>query len=177
MAKDGKNILTESEISKSLARIAGEITDANKGKKELALIGILNRGFPLALRLSKLIAQGSKIKVFTGSLDVSLYRDDLAVRGKDITLKKSDIQFSIDGKTVVLIDDVLSKGRTVRAALDSLNDYGRPSCVQLAVLIDRGGRELPIQPDYAGKKISVSPNEEIAVKVKEIDGEDAAFLR
>lgn len=164
--------MNEAEVSRAVKRMAQEIIEKNKGAKDIALIGILEGGLPIANRLAQLIEAEEKMKVPVGGLDVSLYRDDLSVRGKNITLKKSSISFSVDKKIVILVDDVLFHGRTVRAALDNLNDYGRASKVQLAVLVDRGNRELPIQPDYCGKKISTTTEDEVKVRLTEIDGTD-----
>jgi pyrimidine operon attenuation protein/uracil phosphoribosyltransferase len=178
MVKENEKIvMSAEEMDKAIRVIAGEIIRVNAGAKNVVFVGILEGGLPIAKRLSKLIEEKQKVKIPVGGIDASLYRDDLSVRGKDITLKKSSISFSIDKKTVVLVDDVLFHGRTTRAALDNLIDYGRPSKVQLAVLIDRGNRELPIQPDFCGKKISTTISENVKVRLKEIDGVDEVIVR
>ena len=178
MAKaQGKILMSGSDISRSLKRMAQEIIEHDKGAGQLVLVGIMDGGLPIANRLAALIEESEKKKVPVGGLDVSLYRDDLSIRGKNIEPKKSDISFSIDKKIVILVDDVLFHGRTVRAALDSLNDYGRPAKVQLAVLVDRGNRELPIQPDFCGKKISSSPDDQVIATLSENGGEDQVVIR
>ncbi len=171
-----KVIMSSTDIARSLKRMAQEIIEHDKGAGHLVLVGIMDGGLPIAKRLSSLIEASEKKKVPVGGLDVSLYRDDLSIRGKNIEPKKSDVAFSIDKKTVILVDDVLFHGRTVRAALDALNDYGRPSRVQLAVLVDRGNRELPIQPDFCGKKISASPEDTVSVTLSENGGEDKVVV-
>jgi len=178
MAKTAaKTIMSEDDISRAVKKIAGEIVSRNKGAKNLALIGVLDGGYPLAKRIASIIETNEEEKVPVGGIDVSFYRDDLSIRGKSITPKKSDILFSIDKKTVVLVDDVLFHGRTVRAALDSLNDYGRPARVQLAVLVDRGNRELPIQPDYCGKKITTTQEDDVKVHLAENEGIDQVTVK
>lgn len=174
--KPGRTIMTEAEINKAIKRMASEILESNKDAKGLVFIGILQRGLPLAQRASQAIKETKGVDIPVGSLDVSLYRDDLAARGAGITVKRSDIPFSVDNKVVILFDDVVFAGRTARAALDGLNDFGRAAKVQLAALIDRGGRQLPIQPDYLGKKLSVPVSEEVKVSLKEIDGVDQAAV-
>ncbi len=177
MAKAREKVLmSATDIARSLKRMAQEIIEHDKGAGHLVLVGIMDGGFPIAKRLSALIEASEKKKVPVGGLDVSLYRDDLSIRGKNIEPKKSDVAFSIDKKTVILVDDVLFHGRTVRAALDSLNDYGRPARVQLAVLVDRGNRELPIQPDFCGKKISSSTDDQVTVALSENGGEDKVVV-
>lgn len=171
-----KTILTEDEIRRSLTRIAHEILEKNRGADNLALIGIWTRGAYIARRLAELIENFEGKKVKFGILDVTFYRDDLDVRG----LKepgKTDINFSIDGIKVILVDDVLFTGRTARAALNALMDFGRPSTVQLAVLVDRGHRELPIKPDFVGKNIPTAKGEEVKVYLKEVDDRDEVIIR
>lgn len=178
MAKaQGKILMSGSDIARSLKRMAQEIIEHDKGAGQLVLVGIMDGGLPIAERLAALIEESEKKKVPVGGLDVSLYRDDLSIRGKNIEPKKSDISFSIDKKIVILVDDVLFHGRTVRAALDSLNDYGRPARVQLAVLVDRGNRELPIQPDFCGKKIASSPDDQVIATLAENGGEDQVIIK
>lgn len=176
MAK-GKVIMDEAEISRALTRIAHQIVESNKGVHNLVLIGIIARGVPLAKRLAKIVGKAEKIKIPVGGLDVSLYRDDLTLKGKYITVRKSDMPFSIDNKTVVLVDDVIFAGRTARAALDGLKDYGRAERVQLAALIDRGHRELPIHPDFVGKKIPTAKKEKVKVQLLETDGVDQVVIK
>lgn len=171
-----KVVMDDVEMSRSLTRIAHEIVEANHGADNIVLIGIMNRGVPLAKRLAKIINQSEKKMVPVGALDVSLYRDDLAQRGEYITVRKSELPFSVDNQIVVLVDDVIYAGRTVRAALDGLKDYGRAAKVQLVSLIDRGHRELPIHPNYTGKVIPTGAREEIRVEVLEIDGADKVVL-
>jgi len=172
-----KVIMDDVEMHRSLSRIAHEIVETNKGGEGVVLVGIMNRGVPLAKRIAKIIDQVEKVLVPVGSLDVSLYRDDLAQKGEYITVKKSDMPFSVDGKVVVLVDDVICAGRTARAALDGLKDYGRASKIQLVSLIDRGHRELPIHPDFTGKVIPTSLKEDVKVEVLEIDGVDRVILK
>jgi pyrimidine operon attenuation protein/uracil phosphoribosyltransferase len=171
-----KVVLTEEEIRRSLVRIAHEILEKNKGAKNLALVGIWTRGAYLAERLAALIEEFEEEKVGLGFLDVTFYRDDVRLRG----LKepgKTRIDFDLTGLKVVLVDDVLFTGRTVRAALNALMDFGRPEKVQLAVLVDRGHRELPIKADYVGKNIPTSKTEEVKVYLKEVDGKEQVVIR
>jgi len=172
-----KIVMDEVEMNRTLQRIAHEVVEANKGVENVVLVGVMNRGVPLAKRIAKIINQVEKVIVPVGALDVSLYRDDLAQKGEYITVKKSDMPFSVDDKIVILVDDVIFAGRTARAALDGLKDYGRAAKVQLVALIDRGHRELPIHPNYTGKVIPTSKNEEIKVEVLEIDGMDRVTLK
>ena len=172
-----KIVMDKEEISQALKRIAREIIEMNKGTKDLVLVGIMNRGLPIANRLSKIIEGTEKAKIPVGSLDVSLHRDDIRKKGSEIKVKKSDIPFSIDGKVVILVDDVIYAGRTIRAALDGLADYGRASKIQLVALIDRGLRELPIHPDYVGKKISTAADEDVLVNIAEMDDVDKVVIK
>ena len=162
------------DLSRALARIAHEILERNKGAEHLVLVGLLSRGEIIAQRLAERIADIEGVKVPTGSLDIGLYRDDIGLRAP-AELKTDHIP-PIDDKIVVLVDDVLYTGRSVRAALDALMDVGRPKAVQLAVLVDRGHRELPIRADYVGKNIPTAHGEEIVVRVAEADGEDAVLV-
>jgi pyrimidine operon attenuation protein/uracil phosphoribosyltransferase len=163
-----------SDVTRALARIAHEIIERNKGASRVVLVGILTRGVYLAERLAKLIAEIEGVHVPTGSLDIGLYRDDIGMREPSplAPVRMPDI----DGKIVVLVDDVLYTGRSIRAAMDALIDLGRPQAVQLAVLVDRGHRELPIRADYVGKNIPTAHNEEVQVRMSEVDGEDAVDL-
>jgi len=174
--KEKTLLLDEEALNRSLTRIAHEIIEKNKGVEDLALIGIRRRGVPLAERLAQKIQEieGAEIKV--GKLDITLYRDDLTTTGDQPIVHGTEIPFSIVGKKIVLVDDVLYTGRTVRAALDAIIDIGRPVAIQLAVLIDRGHRELPIRADYVGKNIPTSRKEIILVKLLEIDGSDQVVL-
>jgi pyrimidine operon attenuation protein / uracil phosphoribosyltransferase len=171
-----KIMMDEVEMNRVLRRIAHQIIEANKGIDDVILVGIMQRGVPLAKRIAQIIEaqEGNKIQV--GSLDVSLYRDDLGKKGKFIEVRKSEIPFSVDEKVVVLVDDVIFAGRTIRAALDGLKDYGRAAKVQLAALVDRGHRELPIHPDFTGKVIPTAKKENVRVEVMEIDGMDRVVI-
>lgn len=172
-----KIVMDEVEMNRALRRIAHQIIEANKGGEDLLIVGVMERGVPLAKRLAEIIGKQENREIPVGSLDVSLYRDDLTKKGEYIEVRKSDIPFSIEGKVVVLVDDVVFAGRTVRAALDGLKDYGRASKVQLAALVDRGHRELPIQPDFTGKVVPTSMKEEVRVEVFEIDGADRVIIK
>ncbi|HYB89373.1 MAG TPA: bifunctional pyr operon transcriptional regulator/uracil phosphoribosyltransferase PyrR [Streptosporangiaceae bacterium] len=175
-SRDGKVVLEEAEISRVLTRIAHEIIERTRGAEQVVLLGIPTRGVPLAARLATGIQQVEGHPIPHGSLDITMYRDDLRLRPAR-TLGRTQVPpDGIDGQIVVLVDDVLYSGRTVRAALDALNDLGRPRAVQLAVLIDRGHRELPIRPDYVGKNLPTSQQEVVRVLVTEVDGEDAVLL-
>jgi pyrimidine operon attenuation protein / uracil phosphoribosyltransferase len=172
----GKVVLGPDEIRRALTRVAHEILERTDGAGDVILLGIPTRGVPLARRLAAGLAQVEGRPAPVGSLDITMYRDDLRLRPAR-TLGHTDVPPSgIDGKIVVLVDDVLYSGRTVRAALDALNDLGRPRAVQLAVLVDRGHRELPIRPDYVGKNLPTSQREIVRVLVSEIDGQDAVML-
>lgn len=163
-------------LDRILTRIAHEILEKNKGSKNLVLIGMRTRGEFLAKRLQKKIKDIDGVELPLGVLDVTLYRDDFRTRLKQPQVSVSDITFDINEKDVILVDDVLYTGRTVRSALNALMDFGRPSSIQLCILVDRGHRELPIRADYVGKNIPTSLNEEIKLKVEEYDGEDAIYL-
>ena len=169
-------ILDASGIERSLKRIAHEIVEKNKGVQDLILVGIRRRGVPLAERLAGLIREIEGEQVRVGTLDITLYRDDLTALGDQPVVHGTDIPSDIKGKIIVLVDDVLYTGRTIRAAMDAIVDMGRPQCIQLAVLIDRGHRELPIRADYIGKNVPTSKKELIHVKMREIDGEDGAVI-
>lgn len=169
-------ILDKDGISRALTRIAHEILEKNKGTADLCLIGIRNRGAYLAKRLSGCIEKIDQAKVPVGILDITLYRDDLTLIAAGPLVHKTEIDFGINGKNVVLVDDVLYTGRTVRAALDALIDFGRPKSIQLAVMVDRGHRELPIRADYVGKNIPTAQNETIEVRLEEVDGQDETVI-
>ena len=163
-------------LSRTLTRLSHEIIEKNTGAKSLAIIGLKTRGEFLARRIAEKIESIEGTKLEVGTLDVSLYRDDWRESMKHPDVKVSDIPFDIDSMNVILIDDVLYTGRTIRAALDALMDYGRPASIQLAVLVDRGHREMPIAPDFIGKNIPTSIGEEVRVKMTEVDDEDSILL-
>ncbi len=171
-----KVIMTEEDIKRTLARIAHEIIEQNELLKELILVGVQTRGVPLARRLAANIEGFAKVKTPVDILDISLYRDDLSSLDLKPVVKLTDITATIDGKSIVLVDDVLYTGRSIRAAMDALIDLGRPRVIQLAVLVDRGHRELPIRADYVGKNIPSSRHEEIKVNLKETDGVDEVAI-
>src|SRR5690554_362387 len=170
------NILDEAAMKRALTRIAHEILERNKGGDDLVLVGIKTRGVPLAKRLQTKIKQIEDITVPIGELDITLYRDDLEEKYEEPELLSTNIEVDIQDKTVVLVDDVLYTGRTVRAAMDAVMDIGRPSQIQLAVLTDRGHRELPIRADYVGKNLPTSMREIVAVRLREIDGEERVVI-
>jgi pyrimidine operon attenuation protein/uracil phosphoribosyltransferase len=169
-------LMSASEIERTLVRLAHEIVEKSNGSGDLALIGIKRRGVPLAERLGKLISSIEKRPIDTGELDIQFYRDDLTTAGAHPTVNASSIGFNVEGRDVVLCDDVLYTGRTIRAALDALFDYGRPRRVQLAVLIDRGHRELPIEATYVGRRVPTSSREIIEVKFREVDSDEQVLL-
>jgi len=171
-----KKILESTDIKRIITRIAREIVERNNGTKNLALIGIKRRGDIIAQRIGTEIAECEKTKVPIGALDITLYRDDLQLVSETPIIEGTDINFDVNNLVIVLVDDVLYTGRTIRAALEEILDFGRPKAIQLAVLIDRGHRELPIQADYTGKKITTSEKEIIDVYVKELDGQDLVFV-
>jgi len=170
-------VLSSSDVSRALTRIAHEILEKNKGAGNIVLVCIRTRGATLSKRLQEKIATIEKATVNLGILDITLYRDDLGPGKRSPILKKTEIPFSIEGKDVILCDDVLFTGRTIRAAFDALMDFGRPASIQLAVLVDRGHRELPIRPDFVGKNIPTSKNMRVQVQLKEDDqGEDQVII-
>jgi len=168
--------LDKDAIARALMRIAHETLEKNQGTQDLCLVGIRNRGAYLAKRLSDCIGKIDQTKIPVGILDITLYRDDLTLIAAGPVVHKTEIDFDINDKNVVLVDDVLYTGRTVRAALDALIDFGRPKSIQLAVLVDRGHRELPIRADYAGKNIPTSRNETVEVRLEEVDGKDEVVI-
>ena len=172
-----KKIMDSQAINRSITRLAHEILERNNGAQELMLIGILTRGEPLAIRLQKLIKSITKIEIPIGFVDITFHRDDFRSRLVVPQVKGSNIQDSINDKVVVLVDDVLFTGRTIRAAMDELNAFGRPSNIQLAVLVDRGHRELPIRADFVGKNIPTHEDEYVKVWLKEIDNKDLVTLK
>ena len=172
-AEAGTRLLDAAAIRRAVTRIAHEILERNKGASELALVGIANRGDDLARRLAAELQRIEGVEVPVGILDITFYRDDIGLRAEAPEVHETRIGFDITGRTVVLVDDVLFTGRTIRAAMDALVDFGRPRAVQLAVLVDRGHRELPIRPDYVGKNLPTRPDQDVVVRTQETDGEDA----
>ena len=170
-------IMDRTQVAEAVEKLAEAIAKANAALDEIVLIGIIERGNIIAKRLAKRLEDGSRQKIPVGSLDISMYRDDISTKGPSIVVKKTEISFPIDGKTVILVDDVIFHGRTIRAALDQLTDFGRAAKIQLAVLIDRGHRELPIHPDFAGVKLQTKKSEEVIVQLKELDGADKVVVR
>jgi pyrimidine operon attenuation protein / uracil phosphoribosyltransferase len=176
IVRDKKQLMSASEIDRTLVRLAHEILEKTSDLDQLAFIGIKRRGVPLALRLADKIESLEKRRVPTGILDINLYRDDLTTVSDRPFVKAKQINFPVTGKDIVLMDDVLYTGRTIRAALDALFDHGRPARVQLLVLIDRGHRELPIEARYIGRMVQTSSNEIIEVKFNEVDGAEKVML-
>lgn len=171
-----RNILTSDDIRRAIMRITHEMLERNQDVTQIVMVGLYSRGVPLAQRLAANILQMEKSEVPVGILDVTPYRDDLQTVGITKDVHTSTIPVDINGKTVILVDDVLYTGRTVRAALDALVDYGRPSRIQLAVLVDRGHRELPIRADYIGKNVPTSHHERVLVRLCETDGNDSVLI-
>ena len=169
-------VMSPDDIRRAVVRVAHEIVEQNHGSQDLMLIGMRTRGVPLAERIAAVIHDFEHADVPVGALDIALYRDDLSARGTTVELKPSDLPEDIAGKRVVLVDDVLYTGRTVRAALDALIDFGRPKAVMLAVLVDRGHRELPIHADVIGKTVPTDADEVIKVKLVETDGDDEVLI-
>ena len=178
----GKVLLDADAIQRTLSRIAHEIIEQNEALDDVALVGIHTRGVPLAQRLRRLIAERSDVEVESGAVDITFYRDDVQIRGGEAPLhaqpvvRATQLDFPLEGRTVILVDDVLYTGRTIRAAIEALFDYGRPARVQLAVLADRGHRELPIRPDYVGKNLPTSRGERVQVELVEVDEVDRVLL-
>lgn len=169
-------IIDEDGLKRTITRLSHEIIERNKGTENIVLVGMRTRGEFLAQRIHSRIKEIDNNEVELGVLDITLYRDDFRMRLKQPEVSTTDITFDVSGKDIVLIDDVLYTGRTARAALDALMDLGRPNTIQFCVLVDRGHRELPIRADFVGKNIPTSINEEVKVKLKETDGEDAVYL-
>ncbi len=169
-------LMSEDDIRRAIVRVAHEIVENNRGCRDLVFVGMQTRGVPLAERLAAAIREFEHEEVPVGALDIGLYRDDLPSLGVGVQIKPSEIPTNIAGKRVVLVDDVLYTGRSIRAALDALIDYGRPQRIQLAVLVDRGHRELPIRADYVGKNIPTSRRDEVEVRLLETDGRDEVAL-
>ena len=171
-------VMDGDRMARALTRIAHEILERNRGLDEIALVGIRTRGVPLARRLARALHEINGDNVPTGALDITLYRDDLMRHpvGPQPVVRRTEIPFSIDNRKILLVDDVLYTGRTIRAALDALIDFGRPRAIQLIVLVDRGHRELPIKADYVGKNLPTSARQSIQVRLQEIDGADEVVL-
>jgi pyrimidine operon attenuation protein/uracil phosphoribosyltransferase len=169
-------LMDAGRMARTLSRIAHEILERHPDVRSLALVGIRSRGVPLARRLARRVAEAAGAEPSVGALDIALYRDDFTSLAAQPITKGSDILFSIEGRTVVLVDDVLFTGRTVRAAIDQLIDFGRPARIELAVLVDRGHRELPIRADYVGRSLATSRDEQVQVWVREEDGKDEVVL-
>jgi len=174
--KDAQILMDKERLSRTLSRMAHEIVERHPDMRGVAFVGIRTRGVPLARRLARLVAQASGIEPPVGAQDITLYRDDFTAIAAHPVLKGTEIPFSIEGRTVILTDDVLYTGRTIRAALDELIDFGRPARIELAVLVDRGHRELPIRADYVGKTLSTSREDNVQVLLSEQDGEDRVLV-
>jgi pyrimidine operon attenuation protein/uracil phosphoribosyltransferase len=171
-----RRIMTAEEVRRAVVRISHEIVEKHAGTAGLVLVGIQRRGVPLARRFAAAIAEHEGVDVPVGALDITFYRDDLSLIAQQPLVKGTDIPFPIDGRTVVLVDDVLYTGRTIRAAMDALIDFGRPQAIRLAVLVDRGHRELPIRADHVGKNVPTSREEVVRVTLDEVDDEDAVAI-
>jgi pyrimidine operon attenuation protein/uracil phosphoribosyltransferase len=172
----GRQIMTADEIRRATVRISHEIVEKQAGTAGLALVGIQRRGVPLAHRIADSIAEHEGVVLPVGALDITFYRDDLSLVAQQPLVKGTDLPFDLNGATVVLVDDVLYTGRTIRAAMDALVDFGRPQAIRLAVLIDRGHRELPIRADHVGKNVPTSREEIVRVHLAETDGEDGVDI-
>jgi len=172
----GRQIMTAEEIRRATIRISHEIVEKQAGTADLALVGIQRRGVPLAQRIAAAIAENESTPIPVGALDITFYRDDLSLIAQQPVVKGTAIPFDLNGATVVLVDDVLYTGRTIRAAMDALVDFGRPQAIRLAVLVDRGHRELPIRADHVGKNVPTSREELVRVHLEEIDGEDGVEI-
>jgi len=168
-------VMDAEAIERALARISHEILESTKGAEDIGIVGIVTRGAKLAARLASKIEQIEGIRVPTGSLDISFYRDDVGVR-LNPEVHRTEIPFEVEGRTVILVDDVLFTGRTIRSAMDAIMDYGRPRMIRLAVLVDRGHRELPIRADFVGKNVPSSSLEQVRVSLSEVDGLDAVEI-
>ena len=170
------SLMDQAEIGRALTRIAHEILERNKGAEAVVLVGIAARGDDLARRLAGEILRIEGRGVPVGALDITFYRDDIGIRAEAPEVHETRVDFDINGRTVVLVDDVLFTGRTIRSAMDALVDFGRPSSIQLAVLVDRGHRQLPIRADFVGKNVPTRVDEDVRVAIREVDGEDAVLL-
>ena len=172
----GRQIMSADDLRRALVRIAHEIVEGNGGTDDLVMVGVRSRGVPLAQRLAALVQEHEGVQVPVGSLDITYYRDDLTKIAHAPIVTRTDAIPELTGKTVVLVDDVLFTGRTVRAALDAITDHGRPTAVRLAVVVDRGHRELPIRPDHVGKNLPTSLDENVQVRLSETDGVDEVVI-
>jgi len=172
-------VMDADRISRAITRIAHEIVERNRGVEDVALVGVRSRGVPLARRLARALQDITGDQVPTGALDITLYRDDLMRHavGPQPQVRRTEIPFSIDDRMIILVDDVLYTGRTTRAALDALIDFGRPKAIQLVALVDRGHRELPIRADYVGKNVPTSRHESVQVRLQELDGSDEVAIQ
>ena len=175
-AMTGRQIMTADEIRRATIRLSHEIVEKQAGTDGLVLIGIQRRGVPLARRIAESIAEHEGVEIPVGALDITFYRDDLSLVAQQPVVKGTELPGGIDGKTIVLVDDVLYTGRTIRAAMDALVDFGRPQAIRLAVLVDRGHRELPIRADHVGKNVPTSREELVRVHLEEIDAEDGVEI-
>jgi pyrimidine operon attenuation protein/uracil phosphoribosyltransferase len=173
---DGGMIMGRGDMSRALQRIAHEILERNRGTEDLVLVGIRTRGVYLARRIREVIRKIESEELPLGIIDTTLYRDDIMKKNKPHPIRQTDIPFDIDNKVIVLVDDVLYTGRSIRAAMDGLMDYGRPRAIQLAVLVDRGHRELPIRADFVGKNVPTSHQEEVRVRLEEFDGQEEVTI-
>ena len=171
-----RQLLSAEEISRTLNRLAHEIVEKSGGAKDLALIGIRRRGVPISERLAKAIRGFAHVDVPVGTLDITLYRDDLSTIGSQPVVQSTDINFAVDDRDLVVVDDVLYTGRTIRAAMNGLFDLGRPRRIRLCVLIDRGHRELPVEASFIGRNVETSDTEIVEVRLQEVDGEDRVIL-
>ncbi len=169
-------IMDSTAINRAMKRIAHEIIEHNRGTEDLVIVGIKKRGVPLAERLAKLIEEIEGVTLPVEKVDITLYRDDLSTLGPNPVVEPTEIVAPVDNKKIILVDDVLFSGRTIRAALDSIMDFGRPQCIQLAVLVDRGHRELPIKADFVGKNVPTSLRENVNVQLKETDGKNQVSI-
>ena len=182
MAVEGTVVLDAEAIGRTVSRIAHEVIERNPDLDEVALVGIQTRGVPLAQRLRRLIAERAATELAIGAVDITFHRDDLHVRGGEAPIhaqpvvRATRLDFPLEGRTVILVDDVLYTGRTIRAAIEALFDFGRPGRVQLACIVDRGHRELPIRPDYVGKNLPTAPGERVNVRLEETDGSDEVAI-
>jgi pyrimidine operon attenuation protein/uracil phosphoribosyltransferase len=172
----GRQIMTADEIRRATIRLSHEIVEKQAGTDGLVLIGIQRRGVPLARRIAESIAEHEGVALPVGALDITFYRDDLSMVAQQPVVKGTELPTGIDGKTIVLVDDVLYTGRTIRAAMDALVDFGRPRAIRLAVLVDRGHRELPIRADHVGKNVPTSREEIVRVRLEEVDGDDGVEI-
>ena len=176
MAEKSRQIMDEDDIRRALCRIAHEIVERNQGLANVMLVGMRTRGVPLAERLLEFLPPQRETTVSLGAIDIGLYRDDIGLQGVGQEIKPTNIPTSLNGGRVILVDDVLYTGRSIRAALDELIDFGRPAEIQLAVLVDRGHRQLPIRADYVGKNIPTAHEEKVSVRLKELDGKDEVVI-